>query len=154
MQPQFAPPKANSTYRRTKIRRLLPWLPVVLWMAFIFFSSAQSSLPGFSQSLLDLFLKKGAHFAVFALLALLAHRALRADLAAPAALLVAALIAIGYGALDELHQSFVAGRHASPFDVLIDSAGALAALTIIQRIQRRSVATPIAGAGQFPPQQR
>jgi VanZ family protein len=40
------------------------------------------------------------------------------------AALLAFLIASGYAATDELHQSFVEGRHASVLDWAIDSAGA------------------------------
>jgi len=111
-------------------------------MAFIFYWSSQSALPGFSQSFLDLLLKKGAHIAVFAVLALLAYRAARHDLAVPTALLTAGLVAIGYGALDEFHQLFVAGRNASLLDVLIDAVGALLALNILHRT-RRNLFAPI-----------
>jgi len=39
------------------------------------------------------------------------------------------LMALGYAATDEFHQSFVAGRSSSIFDVIIfDNLGALAAL--------------------------
>ena len=38
----------------------------------------------------------------------------------------AVVIAGGYAALDEFHQVFVPSRHASPWDALIDSAGATA----------------------------
>ena len=35
-----------------------------------------------------------------------------------------------YGVVDELHQSFVVGRHADPMDVLADAAGAALAIAI------------------------
>ncbi len=133
MQALFRPSNAIDAYRRTKIRRLITWLPVGFWMAFIFYWSSRSTLPGFSQSFLDILLKKGAHVAVFAVLAVLVFRATRADFCGPAALLVAGLIAIGYGALDEFHQLFVAGRHAALLDVFIDAAGALLALNFLSR---------------------
>ncbi len=133
MQALIRPSNAISAYRRTRIRRIITWLPVGFWMSFIFYWSAQSTLPGFSQTFLDLILKKGSHVVVFAVLAVLVYRAARADFSGPAALLVAGLIAIGYGALDELHQLFVAGRHAALLDVFIDAAGALLALNLISR---------------------
>lgn len=46
------------------------------------------------------------------------------------------LILIGvvlYGLVDEYHQSFTPGRHASPFDILTDLAGAWAVLGVAQR---------------------
>ena len=43
----------------------------------------------------------------------------------------AVAIAAGYAALDELHQSFVASRHASPWDALIDTTGAAVAQVVL-----------------------
>ena len=47
-----------------------------------------------------------------------------------APVLLALVISIGYAATDEFHQSFVAGRHGSPVDVLIDSAGVALAIAV------------------------
>ena len=44
----------------------------------------------------------------------------------------AAVIAIGWAISDEFHQLFVAGRHGSPIDVLIDSTGVLLAYLLIR----------------------
>jgi VanZ family protein len=46
------------------------------------------------------------------------------------------LIAAVYAALDEFHQSYVASRTGSPWDVLIDCAGALAGVLIYWRMIR------------------
>ncbi len=69
-----------------------------------------------------------AHFVAYALLGGLWIRAVyfttrwnRARL-----FLSAIVVRVGYGILDEVHQSFVANRHASLSDVVADSAGALA----------------------------
>ncbi len=131
MQPTLRTSQSSPAYRRTIFRRTLAWSAVALWLAFIFYWSAQSSLPGFHQSLPDLLLKKGAHVAVFAVLALLTYRALRHDAGHVVALVAVAALAVGYGALDEFHQSFVAGRNASALDVLIDTAGATVALAAL-----------------------
>jgi len=37
----------------------------------------------------------------------------------------------GYSVLDEIHQAFVASRTASPYDSLLDSAGAFAAFAVL-----------------------
>jgi VanZ family protein len=113
-------------------RRLLP--PLVL-MALIFLLSAQSDLDsGFG--LPDLIGRKIVHFGTYALLAYLWWRGL-----APAtarALPIAAAISLLYAASDEWHQSFVAGRHGTPVDVLIDGAGiALACWLIATRLPTR-----------------
>ena len=48
-------------------------------------------------------------------------------IAAPSAMLAAAVIALLYAVSDEYHQSFVEGRDGRPLDVLIDLAGILIA---------------------------
>jgi VanZ family protein len=80
-----------------------------------------------------LVLSKLAHAVEFAVLGLLLARALgRAGLA----LAFGALYALS----DEIHQSFVPGRYASPLDVLVDSAGvAVGVLCWLLLTQRRTV---------------
>jgi VanZ family protein len=54
-------------------------------------------------------------------------------------------VAAGYSALDEIHQAFVASRHASPYDSMIDSTGALLAITMIWlwfRFRRSTASAP------------
>ena len=81
---------------------------------------------------LDSLLKKGAHFVTYLVLAFLWWRALsRGRLTHRAALGTAFAVAVAYGISDEFHQSFVPGRSPSPQDVLIDAAGAAAALGLI-----------------------
>jgi VanZ family protein len=48
------------------------------------------------------------------------------------AALLAFLLASGYALTDEFHQTFVDGRHGTPVDWLIDSAGAAAAALKLQ----------------------
>jgi VanZ family protein len=48
-------------------------------------------------------------------------------------LLLALAVTSAYAASDEIHQSFVAGRHGTPLDWLIDIAGAAAAAVLIHR---------------------
>ncbi len=88
---------------------------------------------------IQLVIRKGAHFAEYALLALLCWRAkrkpFRGDVRpwkwseAGFALLVAVLFA----ASDEWHQSFVPSREGALRDVLIDSAGAMLGLLTLWR---------------------
>lgn len=79
-------------------------------------------------------LRKAAHLAEYAVLALLALRAGRRSLRPTAtgwswkAAGLALLISVGYAATDEFHQTFVRGRTPSPGDVLIDGTGAALAL--------------------------
>ena len=85
-------------------------------MALIFYVSAQPQV-GPELGVFDLLLRKLAHMVEYGLLWLLWWRALDRR-AAPAA-----GISFLYACSDELHQTFVDGRHGTPVDVLIDSAG-------------------------------
>lgn len=74
---------------------------------------------------------KTGHFVAYAVLGVLATRAVAGGL--PRRLtwsiaLLAMLIASGYGALDEVHQAFVAGRSADVHDWYADTAGAVIGL--------------------------
>jgi VanZ family protein len=108
------------------------YAPPLAVMALIF---ALSATPDLSSGLgtWDLILRKIAHVAIFALLWLSVARA--TDWRRP---ILAAVIAVLYAASDELHQSFVEGRHGTPLDVLIDAAGiGLAALAWAIAARRR-----------------
>ena len=110
-------------------RVLTAWVPVVVWAGVIF---ALSSIPSLSTGLgtWDLVLRKGAHVTEYAILGALLYRAFWRELAAFAA-------AAAYAVSDELHQHFVAGRHASPVDVAIDAAGIAAGIVLLARSARR-----------------
>ena len=101
------------------------WLPVVAWAALIF---ALSSIPDLGTGLgtWDLALRKIAHACEYAILGALLLRALRRPGAA-------VLIGIAYAASDEFHQSFVAGRHGAPLDVVIDAVGVVVGVALAGR---------------------
>ncbi|MBL9126605.1 MAG: VanZ family protein [Verrucomicrobiales bacterium] len=87
-----------------------------------------------------LWARKGVHFATFAALAALVFRALagRAVHDRPGRIAIRAwAIATVYAASDELHQSFVPSRVGSITDVLIDAAGAAAAVAVLARLRPR-----------------
>ena len=96
-----------------RLPRLDLWLPPLLLMGAIFFLSDQPSLNS-GLGAIDLIGRKLIHFAEYALLCFRAA-------------LLAFLLASGYAATDEYHQSFVDGRHGTPLDWAIDSAGAATA---------------------------
>ncbi|HVF70866.1 MAG TPA: VanZ family protein [Chthoniobacterales bacterium] len=126
------------------------WLPVVAWLVFIFIGSTDLMsaehtsrfigpfLRWFAPDITDativsiqLFVRKCAHLTEYAILAALLYRGLRQGrdgffLAAAFAFVIAAICA----SLDEFHQSFVASRTGSPWDVMIDCLGAIIGLTI------------------------
>jgi VanZ family protein len=105
--------------------RLNLWLPVVLWAGLIFTFSAVPSL-GTGLGTWDVVLRKLAHAAEFAVLGALLYRALRRE---PLAILLGS----AYAVTDEVHQAFVSGRHGSPLDWLIDTAGVGAGVLLYSR---------------------
>ena len=94
------------------------WLPLIVWMAAIFYLSDQQKqdIPAFGTW--DLLIKKGSHFSAYVV-----H--VSACPARNTQPLLALLLAVAFAASDEYHQSFVPGRHGTVVDVLIDSVGAL-----------------------------
>ena len=122
----------------TLLRRLDPWLPPLALMAVIFAFSAQPDLNS-GLGLADTIGRKLIHFAEYAVLALLWWRALRTRVDDRRAAIAAFLVTSLYAATDEFHQSFVTGRHGSPIDWAIDSAGA-ALVTLRLRSRKRTAA--------------
>lgn len=141
--------------------------PLLLWMGFIWFAStgefsaANTSrilrplllwlFPNMSQEEIaqaHFLVRKGAHFAEYALLAFLAARALVAS--SRRALqqnwfVISLLLVVSYALLDEYHQSFVATRTSSIYDSLIDISGGLSALLIyaLWRKRKSKVRSPM-----------
>ncbi|HZE12202.1 MAG TPA: VanZ family protein [Chthoniobacterales bacterium] len=131
------------------------WLPVFAWMIFIFggstdmLSTEHTSrfigpfLRWFAPHVSDatiasiqLVVRKCGHLCEYAILAGLLYRALRPGIqrAAIGAFVVAAI----YAAVDEFHQSFVASRTGTPWDVLIDCVGAIAGLVFYGLARKRN----------------
>ena len=111
---------------RMRALRLDLWLPPFVLMGVIFVLSAQPSLDS-GLGVADLIGRKLIHFAEYALLCFLWWRALVTLTTPRRAAVLAFLLASGYALTDEYHQTFVDGRHGTPVDWLIDSAGAAAA---------------------------
>ena len=98
----------------------------VAMMALIFYLSAQPD-PGPDVGSAG---RIAAHFAEYALLATLWAWALGPALGRRG-LAAAAVIAFLYAVSDEIHQSYVPGRHSDPLDVLVDGLGIVAATAIL-----------------------
>jgi VanZ family protein len=114
-------------------RVLSAWIPVLLWAGLIFGLSAVPDL-GTGLGTWDLVLRKIAHFCEYAVLGLLLLRATGRETVALAA-------GVLYAASDEVHQHFVAGRHAAFRDVAVDSAGVLFGVLAARRIRSWSART-------------
>ncbi len=117
------------------------WLAVCAWIGLIFVTSLDAfsaeatgsrlaalfRFLGFGTEAVapvHFFVRKGAHVALYAGLGLLATRAAGMQLPAPRALRVSLAIALAVAGADEAHQATTASRTGSPWDVLLDLAGA------------------------------
>jgi VanZ family protein len=121
--------------RMALLRRVDLWLPPLLLMGLIWFFSAQPSLDS-GLGWIDTVGRKLIHFGEYALLSFLWWRLLRAYMPDRRAALVALLVSSLYAATDEVHQSFVEGRHGTPVDWAIDTAGAAAAALAVTARRR------------------
>lgn len=137
------------------------WLPVILWLAVIFFASGDSLssqrtsqfigpllhwlFPAMSDATMAevIFgIRKAAHMMEYAVLALLIWRAYRKPLVndpRPWSRLQARralFLSILYAGTDEFHQMFVPSREARIHDVALDACGALGALFLLWLLGR------------------
>lgn len=101
-----------------------------------------------------LFVVKGWHFTEFAVLQVLATRAvdwLRSS-RTQSNVLIAALCCAVFAASDEWHQSFVPDRFGTVWDVFIDALGVLTAAYVLARVRRPALETSHVDADQeWPP---
>ena len=118
----------GTTLSAVTLTRVNAWVPVLLWAGVIFALSAIPHL-GTGLGVWDLVLRKLAHTAEYAVLGALVYRASRN---APAAVLLSS----AYAVTDEIHQTFVSGRHGSPVDWLIDTGGVLIGVFVASRVWR------------------
>jgi VanZ family protein len=154
------PPRAGRLFSPRSL--LIYWLPVALWMALIFgmstgFGASQRTsriigpiLRWFNPDIqeetirgIQLGIRKTAHVAEYAILALLCLRAIRQTPSGERrpwdkrSAIIALAIATLYAATDEWHQSFVPGREGAIRDVFIDAAGAAIGLLVNRWHTRR-----------------
>ena len=121
--------------------RVFGWGPAALWVAVLFLLSelnwgSGGSLPAGADKLV--------HGGLYLILGLsLAWGKGRTGSGAQVVLLL--LMGVGYGALDEWHQSFVPGRDVSVGDWVADSAGVILGLLLFSSFSR-----PSRGIGQSP----
>ena len=115
------------------LARLSLWLPPLAYMGLIFYLSSQSApLPELTEHVWD----KLLHFAEYGALAFLLSRALVGEgMGWVTALAVAIVLASGYAASDEWHQSFVPLRNSDIHDWMADTLGAGIG-AVIYRISR------------------
>ena len=111
------------------------WVPLALWITFIFVMSSIPDLPGEYRDLPP-HSDKVVHFIEYFILALLLYRGLANDASGRMNVLLVALVLIGIGiaGLDELYQSIVPRRDSSVADLASDIGGiAAGALVVFSR---------------------
>lgn len=131
------------------MKKWIAWGLCALWMGIIFSMSAQSAAISDTQSeqvagltqrllsllsfgrfsispeLLNVLIRKVAHFGEYAILSLLYRRALQLS-GAKHATRAAIALSVAYAVTDEMHQGFIDGRSPQATDVMIDAFGACA----------------------------
>lgn len=107
------------------------WLPVLAWCAVIFAGSSVEGSPLPNPAWSDWLLRKAAHVGEYAVLFLLARRALRGGEHPPSFPGAWAFaFCVFYAATDEFHQTMVLFREGCVRDVLIDAFGAALASSV------------------------
>jgi VanZ family protein len=99
-------------------------LPVLLYMALIFYASSGPVTSATIRAFPD-FVLHGAAYALLYFLAFWAVHEGTAPRSGKGGFWLPALITVLYAASDEFHQSFVPSRDASLIDLLADAGGAL-----------------------------
>ena len=89
---------------------------------------------------INLWVRKAAHFAEYAVLAILACRAILISFATSLGRIaaLALLLVLFVATADETHQAFTPSRGGSPWDVALDLSGGLAAIFLFLTVRRVS----------------
>jgi len=164
--------RAHQPDRTSWRGRLSRYGPLVAWAILIFIGSGSVLSAGHTSVVLrfvkwlypsaspaflawfHFLVRKAGHLTEYAILAMLAARAFRNSshqFIRRHWFKLSLLLAAVYALTDEFHQSFVPSRTASVHDSLIDSAGALIALTLIWFTSKRRVRTRSGSDGIMEP---
>jgi VanZ family protein len=113
----------HGPVRRSFVRGVWLWAPVLVYMSAIFHVSSLSevAIPGGVSD-------RSGHTVAYLLLAILVVRAVAGGLPARVGrrtATLALLITVGYGLSDEIHQMFVPGRYAELMDVFANTVGSV-----------------------------
>ncbi len=115
-------------------KKLLYWLPVLIWLEFIFLLSSIPSavLPQMASADSEFWAHRTSHIIEYAILGILlirayTHKKTKIDVTAILYMSVYVLLSALF---DEWHQSFVPGRHAQWIDVNFDTICAAGGMLI------------------------
>ncbi len=122
-------------------RAVTRWVPLALWVAFIFVMSSIPDLPGEYRHLPP-HADKVVHFIEYFVLAILLYRGIRGDESdgMRGVLIALVLLGVGIAGLDELYQSIVPGRDSSIADLASDVGGIVAGAYVVFSRWKRSLA--------------
>lgn len=140
------------------MRRLSLWLPAIAMGTVIFLSSQLFDVPRYTP-LFEFYghVKTTAHLVLYFGLGFLVARLLSGTLqiGALGVLSLSSALCVAYGASDEFHQMFVAGRTANFFDILRDlvggTLGALAYIVCAWTVRSFRSPSPQAATGGLGP---
>jgi hypothetical protein len=127
--------------RVTFTRLALYWVPAVVWAVAIFVVShipaEEIQKAAETVDAVPIALDIAYHVTVFGVMGILGYRVASLHLGSYArwSYFAALVFAIGYGFIDEFHQSFVSGRSSAAEDVGYDTLGALFGLVAIFAIK-------------------
>ena len=117
------------------MKRMLRWIPALLWMAVIFWLSSRTGNElGAMFPLVEKWLPwlggfNFGHFVAYFILALCYWWAIGSHRWSAKLLII--LLCVLYGASDEYHQTFVEGRYADWVDLRNDAIGAALAVCFV-----------------------
>ena len=107
------------------MKKIIRFIPLILWMGFIFYLSSRQTIGIGGNSYWWRFLiLKSLHIIEYAILAILLFYAINHYY-------YSLFIAIIYSLSDEFHQMFIVGRNASLKDIFFDLSGIFLGLLII-----------------------
>ena len=104
------------------------WVPVITWMAVIFFFSSQHKVSVSEDSLINFLFFKTLHVLEYYLLYFLSYRAVRNTWNKQTTgvwYMTAFVLTVIYAVTDEIHQVYVPTREGRLRDVIIDTGGAV-----------------------------
>lgn len=119
------------------MKRIVAWLPALVWMAVIFLLSARSSVKISQQETINFLFFKTLHVLEYTILCLFVYRAVMYETHRRATLrtfFLAYIISVLYAASDEIHQTMVPTREGHPRDVIIDAVGIILSWILIRQL--------------------
>ncbi len=142
-----------------KIKKMLPWILIIIWMISIFYLSHQPAKDsnklskGLTYKITNIvekinpnlqinirrfnhLLRKSAHFFAYLLLGILLSLGLDLlGIKGLKAILIGLILSVIFAISDEFHQLFIPGRGGQVKDVLIDSMGALTGIILYKIVK-------------------